>query len=91
MTDGFDCDIIGNMDEYAGCKIERSTIEGWIRFTQPVLLQSYADKFDLPEGVDPTMPADDGQILIPCNPEDGVKEEEQSSYRTGVGKLLHMM
>jgi hypothetical protein len=91
MTDRFDCDIIGNMNEYVGCKIERNTIEGWIRFTQPVLLQSYTDEFNLPEETKPTTPADDGQILVPCEPSDGVKETEQTSYRTGVGKLLHMM
>jgi hypothetical protein len=62
--------------------------------TCTVLLQSYnTEEFDLPEGVNPTMPADDdGQILIPCDPIDGVKEEEQSSYRTaGVSKLLLIM
>ena len=91
MTDRFDCDIIGNMDEYVGCKIECNTIKGWIRFTQPVLLQSYTDKFNLPEGADPTTPADEGQLLVPCDPVDGVKEEEQGLFRTGVGKLLHMM
>jgi hypothetical protein len=71
MTDWFDCDIIGNMDEYVGCKIERNEKEGWIRFTQPVLLQSYTDEFDLTEGTKATTPADDGQLLVPCDPHDG--------------------
>jgi hypothetical protein len=92
MTDRFDCDIIGNMDKYVGCKLERNKIEGWIKFTPPVLLQSYTDKFELLEGTATTTPADDGQILVPCDPADGMPEDKQSSYRTGVGKkLLHVM
>jgi hypothetical protein len=80
MTDRFDCDIIGNMDEYVGCKIERNTIQGWKRFTQPVLLQSYKDEFNLQEVINPTTPADDGQILIPCDPKDGMEETQQSTF-----------
>jgi hypothetical protein len=91
MTDRFDCDIIGNMNEYVGCKLDRNIEEGWIRFTQPVLLQSYTDEFNIPADVVPSIPAEDGQILVPCEPADGVKESVQAMYRSGVGKLLHMM
>jgi hypothetical protein len=65
--------------------------DGSIRFAQPVLLSSYMDEFNLPDESKPTTPADDGQILVPCDPKDGVKDTEQSSFCTGVGKLLHMM
>jgi hypothetical protein len=91
MTDRFDCDIIGNMNEYVGCKIERDWKEKWIRFTQPVLLQSYTDEFSIPADVSPTIPAEGGQLLVPCKPADGVRETIQGMYRSGVGKLLHMM
>jgi hypothetical protein len=42
-----------------GCKVERDYyIEGSIKLTQPVMLQSFADKLDLPEGPSPnTRPA----------------------------------
>jgi hypothetical protein len=65
MTDHFDCNIIGNMDDYTGCKLERNHEQGWIKFTQLVVLQSYtADEFNLPK-----TPADAGQLLlIPCQP-----------------------
>jgi hypothetical protein len=36
MTDQFDCDVLGNMDEYVGCRLERNVKERWIKFTQPV-------------------------------------------------------
>jgi hypothetical protein len=79
------------MNEYVGCKLERNTMEGWIKFAQTVLLQSYTNEFELPEGTATTTPADNGQILVPCDPVDGMPKEKQSSFRTGVGKLLHMM
>jgi hypothetical protein len=91
MTDRFDCDVIGNMDEYVGCKLVRNEEEGWIKFLQPVLLQSYKDEFEIPNEKEPKIPAEGGQILMPCAEEDGVKYSDQSKYRSGVGKLLHMM
>jgi hypothetical protein len=91
MTDRFDCDIIGNMDEYVGCKLERNWAERWIRFTQPVLIQSYSDEFELGNEAAPSTPADPGQHLMPCKPEDGLNDADQTLYRKGTGKLLHMM
>jgi hypothetical protein len=92
MIDRFDCDIIGNMDEYVGCKLDRNFEERSMRITQPVLLQSYNDEFDLTaEKQNPITPAEPGQILIPCEEKDGLKDELQSQYRKGVGKMLHMM
>jgi hypothetical protein len=74
MTDCFDhCDIIGNMNEYVGCKIERNTIEGWIKFMQPVLLQSCTNKFEIPEEIKPT-----SQILIPCDPIDMSRKQSKA-------------
>jgi hypothetical protein len=91
MMNRFDCDEVGNMDEYVGCKLERNWDEGWIRFLQPVLLQSYKDEFNLPDEKEPKTPAETGQILMPCNENDGVSPAEQGRYRSGTGKLLHMM
>jgi hypothetical protein len=91
LIDRFDCDVIGNMDEYVGCKLERNHEERWIRFTQPVLLQSYDDEFDLGDGPAATTPADAGQILMPCKEEDAVSPAKQTLFRKGTGKLLHMM
>jgi hypothetical protein len=49
MTDRFDCDVLGNMDEHVRCKLMCNLREGWLRFTQPVLLQSFEDEFELRE------------------------------------------
>jgi hypothetical protein len=74
----FDCDDLGNMDEYVGCKLVQNHEERWIKFLQPVLLQSYKDKFALPDEKKPVIPADGGP-------------EKQKMLRSGTGKLLHMM
>jgi hypothetical protein len=59
MTDRFDCDALGNMDEYVGCRLERNVEERWIKFTQPVQLQSFKDEFGLPDERDkPFIPAE---------------------------------
>ena len=47
LMDRFDCDEIGKLTEYIGCKIDRGN--GWMKLTQPVLLQSFEDEFDLPD------------------------------------------
>jgi hypothetical protein len=91
MIDRFDCDVIGNMHEYVGCKLTRDYEENSIRFTQPVLLQSYADEFELGNDEAPSVPADPGQVLMPCNDSDVLDDTQQSLYRKGTGKLLHMM
>jgi hypothetical protein len=72
LIDRFDCDVIGSMDKYVGCKLERNHDEHWIWFTQPVLLQSYSEEFDLGDEKVPNTPAKPGQILMPCKEEDAV-------------------
>jgi hypothetical protein len=91
VTDQFDCDKVGNTDECIGCKLVCNIEEGWIKFLQPVLHQSFADEFDLPQEKAPNTPARGGQILLPCDEKDGLELEEQAKHRTGVGKLLYMM
>jgi hypothetical protein len=41
----FKCDNVGVMTEFIGCKVERNNDS--IKLTQPVLLQSFVDEFDL--------------------------------------------
>jgi hypothetical protein len=45
MKSRFECDDLGELNEYVGCKIDRD--EDYIKFTQPVLIQSYEDEFEL--------------------------------------------
>jgi hypothetical protein len=93
MTDRFDCDVLGNMDEYVGCRrLERNVKECWIKFTQPVQLQSFVDESDLPDERDkPFIPAEAGQVMKRASENEGVGLDGQGAFRKGVGKLLHMM
>ena len=61
-----------------------------IKFTQPVLLQSYEDEFDLPKGSFKT-PAEPGKVLEECVENHEIDKERQTKFRSAVGKLLHMM
>ena len=58
----FDCDDVGPVEEYVGYRIERNEKDRSIRFTQPVLLQSYGDNFELTSNK-PTTPAESGTTL----------------------------
>ena len=90
LTDNVDCDDTGELSEYVGCKIERD--KDSIKITQPVLLQSFKDEFDIPDELkDVKTPAPKGQVLLAGAEEHIVSDEEQSTYRSGVGKLLHLM
>ncbi|MGH7955289.1 MAG: reverse transcriptase domain-containing protein [Gloeomargaritales cyanobacterium] len=89
MKDRFDCDDLGKLKEYVGCKAERT--DDYVKLTQPVLLQSFEDEFELPKEKPPTTPAEPGKVLMKCKPESELNVNDQFKYRSGVGKLLHMM
>jgi hypothetical protein len=91
MTARFDCEEIGEVDEYVGCKVERNYEENSIKLTQPVMLQSFVDKFDLPNGPALNTPATPGGALVKADATDCIPADELFKYRSGVGKLLHMM
>ncbi len=41
---------VGELKEYVGCKFDYGQANGTMKLTQPVMIQSFKDKFDLPEG-----------------------------------------
>jgi hypothetical protein len=43
MKSRFECDDLGELNKYVGCKIDSD--EDYVKFTQPVLIQSYEDEF----------------------------------------------
>ena len=88
----FEYDDIGEINEYLGCKIDWNWEDKQLRLTQPVLLQSYEDEFELPPtGRSTNTPALAESVLSPDFPnEERVVQEVHSSNRTGVGKLLHV-
>lgn len=84
MMSIFECDDVGEVNEYLGCKVER-------RSTQPVILQSFDDEFNLPEGRVVNTPAFAGTVLNQDVEEENFSEASaHGKYRTGVGKLLHV-
>jgi hypothetical protein len=91
MIARFDCEEIGEVDKYVGCKVERNYKENSIKLTQPVMLQSFIDEFNLPNGPAPNTPAIPGDALVKADPKDCIPANELFKYRSGVGKLLHMM
>ena len=91
MKKRFECDDVGPLEEFVGCKIEWNKEERWMRLTQPVLLQSFKDEFDLPIQEYSTL-APGGQVLkTVVKEEDQNSEEEHARYQSGVGKMMHMM
>ena len=90
LTTLFDCDDVGEFNEYVGCKLERNWKNRSVRITQPVLLQSYEDEFELPSREYET-PAETGKVLTKCEDDQQVPPAEQKEFRSGTGKLLHMM
>ena len=66
--------------------------EKLLKMTQPVLLQSFNDEFNLPsDEVEPRTPAEPGQVLMPCDVKEALDPKMQMKFQSGVGKLLHMM
>ena len=82
---------VGELKEYIGCKLDRTNDS--IKITQPVLMQSYTDEFDLSdERKAPVTPAE--PLVLMLKKQEGEKPlgpDKQKTYWSGVGKLLHMM
>jgi hypothetical protein len=89
MKQLFDCDDIGELQEYVGCKIVHDRAERSVKITQPVLLQSFTDEFVLGSTKHET-PATAGEVLRKGDEKDFVSLENMSKYRSGTGKLLHL-
>jgi hypothetical protein len=90
MAKQFECDDVGPLREYLGCKVDYDVDKRVIRLTQPVLLQSLSDEYELCEGKTPTTPATPNLILTKKDGDILLSETEASKYRTMVGKLLYL-
>ena len=89
MSDRFDCEYLGAMKEYLGCKIDHNKKDGSIKITQPVMLQSFEDEFEINKNKKRITPAEPGSVLAPAEERNFVNPKRQKYYRSGVGKLLH--
>eukprot|EP00977_Amphora_coffeiformis_P005907 scaffold1252_cov154-Amphora_coffeaeformis.AAC.1 len=84
----FELDEVGELKEYVGCKVEYNREEGWMELTQPVLIQSFEDEFEMPtkEYNTPAVP----NSVLTGNDEGLLNESAHRNYRKGVGKLIHL-
>ena len=90
MKSLFDCNDLGDFEEYLGCKIDHNVEERSLKMTQPILIQSFEDEFDLPD-TKYESPAEPKKQLTPVIEGQENSRKDQTKYRSGVGKLLHMM
>lgn len=88
ITSIFECDEVGETKEYVGLKLDYNPEAGYVKITQPVLLQSLADEFDVPKNEPIATPGVPGEYLKSEPIDTG--PEEQRIYRSGVGKLIHL-
>jgi hypothetical protein len=51
MNSYFDCDKIGDLKEYVGCKIDKQEKGNCLLITQPVILRSIIDEFGVQENI----------------------------------------
>ena len=84
----FDCDDIGDTEEYLGCNIDRENMP--FKFTQPFLVKSFKDEFDMPNCIT-INPGDPGTALAKAEEDDKVSQKRTTYFRRGAGKMLHMM
>jgi hypothetical protein len=90
FTKLFDCDDVGEFEEYVGCKLTIDRKNRCMKFTQPVLVQSFEDEFRLPSYNYKT-PGEPHKVLVKCAEGHAVDHKKHALYRKGVGKLLHLM
>jgi hypothetical protein len=88
LMERFDCEDCGDIKEYVGCKIER--MKNSLKFTQPVLMQSYNDKSELPKKSYKT-PALAGLVLVVGKKEEDLSPVMQKKYRSGTRKAMDAM
>ena len=87
----FKCDEVGPLKECIGCEIDCGPKKMKLKFAQPVSLQSHEDGFDLPQGKFPKTPGVPGEVLVEGEEHQIEPPAEPKKFRSGAGKLLHMM
>ncbi len=87
LMERFDYKDCGDIKEYVGCNTERAKNSS---FTQPVLMQSYNDKFELPKKCYKT-PAPAGLVLVAGKKKEALSPAMQKKYCSGTGKSMHVM
>ena len=91
MKSLFECDDIGDFEEYVGCQLIRKNNQ--LKLTQPVFIQSFTDEFEIEEEISKHLvPPEPGAVLTPVeNEKDAVITEIQTKFRSEIGKFLHLI
>jgi Reverse transcriptase (RNA-dependent DNA polymerase) len=90
MMNRFECDDLGDLKEDVGCKILCDKENRSIKMTQPLISQSFQEKFEIKDGRKITKPAAPGEALM--DSEDGtyISDVDMRINMSGVGKLLYL-
>jgi hypothetical protein len=65
MNSYFDCDNIGDLMEYVGCKIKKQERGNHLLITQPVIMRSFIDEFAIQEDIKIEIPASRSDSFSP--------------------------
>ena len=90
LKDHFELNEVGDLQEYVRCKVDYDREKGTMVLTQPVLIQSFEDKFNLEEYGNriPNTPASPNTTLMEGETKLGT--EKHHKYCKGVGKMIHL-
>jgi hypothetical protein len=90
MMEYFECEDVGFVKEYVGCKVEMDEKEKSVKFTQPILVKCLVDEFG--SGFKHvSTPASASRCLQGGNDEDKISERKKKRYQACVGKLLYLI
>jgi hypothetical protein len=78
MMDQFDCEDVGKLVEFVGCKVDHNQNKGSMSLTQPVVIQTFQDKFELPEGRALNTPAIPGTVMSEGKIKDQVNDNDET-------------
>ena len=63
-----------------------------MKLTQPVLIQRLEDEYEIDHcGYAPRTPATPRQVLKPADEDTALSLSDQTTYQSGVNKLIHLM
>ncbi len=86
-----DIDDVGPLNKFVGCKVEINRIAKTAKLMQPVMIQSFQDEFDTGKTKRVT-PGEAGIVLQKARAEqEQLDEKDQTKYRSGAGKMMHMI
>jgi hypothetical protein len=80
MNKYLDCEKIGELKEYVGCKIDKHRADHRIMIKQPVSTKIFADKFNIEKSHKVECPASCGEFLSKVINGKEINYEEQKIY-----------